>query len=65
MKVGDLVVRWWCDKPLWRMIGIVTEVYYQNDERENKFAIYWSSERRRGQLQRWSWNEVRKIDEIR
>ena len=47
------------------MIGIITEVHYQNDQRENKFVVYWSSQTIKKQRDRWSCREIKKVNEAR
>tara|TARA_B100001250_G_C19753090_1_gene768751 strand:+ start:193 stop:417 length:225 start_codon:yes stop_codon:yes gene_type:complete len=45
MKIGDLVVRIWCDKPLYDMIGIIIEKSFQpkpSGGAEWKYGILWN-----------------------
>ena len=64
MRIGDLVVRWWHGKPLWSMIGIVTDIKYVRDDTEERFIIYWNQKQMRKNAL-WSTQEIKRIDEIR
>ena len=66
MQVGDLVVRWWNDKPLWAMVGIIIEKQRMTwlSNPKDGFIVYWHNEPfKKDSL--WDTRELRKISEVR
>ena len=66
MQVGDLVVRWWNDKPLWSMVGIIVEKRQSEIRREpsDRFIVHWTNHPVIKDAL-WSGCELRKISEVR
>ena len=66
MQIGDLVVRWWHDKPMWDMVGIIIEKRQSEMQRErpDRFIVYWTNQPVRKDAL-WSDKEIRKISEVR
>ena len=72
MKVGDLVVRIWCNKPHWEMIGIIIDKTFKvrpSGGAEWRYAIKWSKkvfEHPGGdKFGQWSEREIEVINAIR
>ena len=72
MNIGDLVVRIWCDKPLWSMIGIIVEKKFQPVPSGGagwRYGIHWSEQAPWGgvsnNLGAWTSEEFMVLDEGR
>lgn len=76
MKIGDLVIRIWCGKPMFDMIGIIVDKKYYNNplelgDGEWKYQISWCENvhtNNAGQWieieeQLWQKNEIEVISE--